>query len=104
MFNNLEILNNKHTRQQILKLIILTFKYDNIKDLGYQKYSFFYNHIYQVIQIKNKHVIRTLFQQLINQDKIKKIKNQKKVYYMFDPYICYKKTVNFNYNGVVTYD
>lgn len=76
---------NLKTKEDLIQLTFLYFKYRNLYFSGFQKYNFFRNLISYVTKLKNYYSVRSIFNNLINEGFIEVKKEKKKVYYRFNP-------------------
>lgn len=76
---------NLKTKQDLIELTYLYFKFRNLYLSGFQRYIFFRNLISYVTNLNNYYSIRSIFNNLINEGSIEIKKEKKKVYYRFNP-------------------
>ena len=91
-------------KKQLVNLVILSLKFDNTFNDGYQTYRYFKNKIQNTTCIYHENVTRLIFRQLIRDGIFDKKKESKKVIYLFNP--DKKKWIDpyENYDGVVSFD
>ena len=76
---------NYKTRNELINLTILYFKYRNLYNYGFQRYSFFRNLISHITNISDPYPIRSIFNNMINRKQYEIKKEQGKIYYRFNP-------------------
>tara|TARA_R100000426_G_scaffold10515_1_gene11156 strand:- start:1260 stop:1547 length:288 start_codon:yes stop_codon:yes gene_type:complete len=91
-------------KKQLVNLTLLSMRYDNCFNDGYQNYRFWKNIIQSTTGIYQENVSRLIFRQLIRDGNFDKKKEHKKVAYLFNP--DNRKYIDKyeNYDGVVTFD
>jgi len=80
----MSLYNNKN-KEDLIELTFLYFKFRNLYFVGFQRYIFFKNLISYVTKLNNYSSIRSIFNNLLNEDLIEIKKDKKKVYYRFNP-------------------
>jgi len=68
------------------ELVIKYLKYRNAFRFGYVNYGIFKNLIVYITDIKDKIIVRRIFQNLINKNLFDKVKNSHTCLYRFNPY------------------
>ena len=91
-------------KKQLVNLTLLSMKYDNCFNDGYQNYRFWRNIIQATTGIYKENVTRLIFRQLVRDGNFDKKREHKKIGYLFNP--DKKKYIDKydNYNGVVTFE
>lgn len=91
-------------KKELVELVILSFKYENIFNEGYIRYREWSKKINNVIGIYEYNVTRAIFSEILKKDIFKKEKTGRNIRYLFNPYNKNYKELYENYDGVVTYD
>lgn len=91
-------------KKQLVNLTLLSMKYDNCFNDGYQSYRFWKNKIQATTGIYKENVTRLIFRQMIRDENFDRKKEYKKVTYLFNP--DKRKYVDKyeNYSGTIYFD
>lgn len=91
-------------KKQLVNLVLLTLKYENAFYEDYQPYKFWSRKIRLITSIYQDNIIRLIFRQLLKDARFEKKKENRKVFYLFNPtHRCYYEKYH-NYDGVVSFD
>ena len=76
----------KNKKKEYVELSFLYFRFRNLFDYGFQRYSFFKNLIAFICNINDYCLIRRVFEELIKRNVFNEKKQRNKIYYLFNPY------------------
>ena len=76
----------KNKKKEYVELSFLYFRFRNLFDYGYQRYSFFKNLIGYICNISEVPMIRRVFEELLKRNVFNEKKENNKIYYLFNPY------------------
>ncbi len=73
-------------KKEYVELTFLYFRFRNLYDSGFQRYSFFRNLISFICNISDYGLIRRIFEELSHRNIFNEKKTNGKIYYLFNPY------------------
>ena len=76
----------KNKKKEYVELSFLYFRFRNLFDYGFQRYSFFKNLIGYICNISEVPMIRRVFEELLKRNVFNEKKENNKIYYLFNPY------------------
>ena len=91
-------------KKQLMDLVVLSFKLDNVFNEGYIKYREWAKRISNIINIDAHNIIRIIFNELLKNKIFEKRKVNRRVEYLFNPYNKVWTCPYENYDGVVSFD
>ncbi len=91
-------------KKQLIDLVVLSFKLDNVFNEGYIKYREWAKRISNITNIEAHNIIRIIFNELLKNKIFEKRKVNRRVEYLFNPYNKVWIDPYDNYSGIVTFD
>ena len=73
-------------KKEYVELSFLYFRYRNLYDTGFQRYSFFRNLIAYICNISDYGLIRRIFEELSKRNVFNEKKEDTKIFYLFNPF------------------
>jgi len=94
----------KKTKKDLINLVILSFKYENVFNEGYMKYREWAKRINNVIDVYCHNTTRAIFVNLVKEKIFIKRKINRNITYLFSPYGKEFVDKYEEYDGVVSFD
>ena len=76
----------KNKKKEYVELSFLYFRFRNLFNFGFQRYSFYRNLIGYICNISDYALIRRIFEELNKRNIFDEKKQSNKIYYLFNPY------------------
>ena len=76
----------KNKKKEYVELTFLYFRFRNLFDYGFQRYSFYRNLIAFICNITDYAMIRRVFEEMNKRSIFDEKKEGNKIYYLFNPY------------------
>ena len=76
----------KNKKKEYVELSFLYFRFRNLFNSGFQRYSFYKNLIGYICNISDYAMIRRIFEELLKRNVFDEKTNSNKIYYLFNPY------------------
>lgn len=77
---------NRNLKKEYFKLVKLYFAYRNCYNFNFQRYAFFRNMIRYITEISEPNFLRSLFNQLLEEDYFQVKEQNGKIFYKYNPY------------------
>jgi len=76
----------KNKKKEYVELSFLYFRFRNLFNCGFQRYSFYRNLIGYICNISDYAMIRRVFEEMLKRNIFNEKKKNNKIYYLFNPY------------------
>ena len=76
----------KNKKKEYVELSFLYFRFRNLFNFGFQRYSFYRNLIGYICNISDYAMIRRVFEEMFKRNIFDEKKERNKIYYLFNPY------------------